>query len=106
MATPKTAATEENAGKLHNQIFDILLEQTLPIGEVDLDNGEVRKVYDKDYVKMAMAALKDNKIQVIETVDNSAGQLRKQLQEQRTPQFKVVPDSTVVTEDDLKEDAV
>ena len=86
MANPKNAASEESAGKLHNQIFDILLEMTKP-AEVEMEDGSIEKIYDKDYIRMALSALKDNKITVVETVENSAGKLRKQLAGKKKPRF-------------------
>lgn len=101
MAAPKNAATEEAAGNLHNNYFKILLEMTKPIGEEELDDGSIRKVYDKDYVKMAGAALKDNKIQVIETAENAAGMLREQLAKKNKPMFKTNVQPLYATEEEV-----
>lgn len=100
----KHAATEERAGKLHEKIFDILHEMTEPI-IIEKEDGTVERFYDKDYVKMSLAALKENKITVVETSTNTAGTLRTKLAKKGAPRFgqKIVP--MFATEEDCKEES-
>ncbi len=78
MAKVSKGASVEKAGKLHDAVFDILLKMTEPT-IVEHKDGTTEEVYNLDWVKVAITALKNNEIQCLETVESNAGKLREAL---------------------------
>ena len=96
----KNAGTEVRAGQLHAKVLEVLHKMTDPI-TIEMADGEVEEVYDKDWFKMGLVFLKENKISVVETVDSLSGDLRNKLQTKNTPVFKSNVTPLFVQESDV-----